>query len=89
MGFVLLCTAHFMKLHYFEIDCRRYHHCQLMKQYQVCYFYYLYVYILKISQDLKFILYGVEMNGFVEKINEEENELIFSFCAGFFLFVSY
>lgn len=60
-----------------------------MKQYQVCCFYYLYVYILKISQDLNFILYGVEMNGFVEKINEEVNELIFSFCAGFFLFVSY
>uniref|UniRef100_A0A0R3RI68 Palmitoyltransferase n=1 Tax=Elaeophora elaphi TaxID=1147741 RepID=A0A0R3RI68_9BILA len=34
MGFVLLCTAHFMKLHCFEIDYERQNYCQLMKQYQ-------------------------------------------------------
>ncbi|CAG9539074.1 unnamed protein product [Cercopithifilaria johnstoni] len=34
MGFVLLCTAHFMKLHYFEIDYERHYHCQHMKQCQ-------------------------------------------------------
>nr|CRZ24252.1 BMA-DHHC-2 [Brugia malayi] len=34
MGFVLLCTTHFMRLYCFEIDYRRFYYCLLMKQYQ-------------------------------------------------------
>ncbi|KAM3720462.1 Palmitoyltransferase ZDHHC14 [Dirofilaria immitis] len=34
MGFVLLCIAHFMKLHFLETDYKKHYYCQLMKQYQ-------------------------------------------------------